>query len=476
MVLLMFALVLGILAYDGLPATVVVSGLSWWIVCLVMIVPKLLLLAAEYGMVAWGLKQFSKMRGNVAVQIVDRSFRLFALFATALYALDLAVGGLTLIRRAMGDLILLDELTFMLPTLCVIVLTWAIYYPIEKRLREAVVISRADAGLPVYPIPSRRGYVISQLRHYGGLILLPLLVLLTWDQIVTRLCSPAWHVVPDWAATPLFMGGALVVFLVAPLIVLAVWRTAPIAPGELRDDLKSLCDRYRIRVRQLLLWRTEGLQINAAVMGIFAPTRFIMLTDALLETVPRREIRAVMAHEIAHIRHHHMFWLLGAAAGCLGLIEMAADWLLTRQPGRLSHIGALSPGHSPLWLSLIVFGVLGGIGWDLFGFIYRRFERQADTFAVQHLASVDQSASHVRPVIGEEHALAMIDALGRIGASHPGGLDRHDWRHGSIRWRQNYLRSLVGQPVDRLAIDRQIRWINAGSVLAILFLALISMA
>ena len=57
--------------------------------------------------------------------------------------------------------------------------------------------------------------------------------------------------------------------------------------------------------------------INGAVMGAITPVRYILLTDALLETLPRERVEAVMAHELAHVRRHHIFWLVMAAAGSM---------------------------------------------------------------------------------------------------------------------------------------------------------------
>jgi hypothetical protein len=37
---------------------------------------------------------------------------------------------------------------------------------------------------------------------------------------------------------------------------------------------------------------------------------------------------------------------------------------------------------------------------------------------------------------------------------------RKSWRHGSIDWRAEYLRNLVGTRVDRCQIDRDVRAIS----------------
>lgn len=463
MALLMFALVIGIFVYDALPPGTAPRGIAWWLILLVMLVPKLLLAAAEWLAVAWGLRQFGQLRGPRAVRAVDHAFSGFLLLTVALYALDLGIGGLTLVRYWLGDLVLADELLFMLPTLALILWTWSTYYPIERRLRQAVVMSRADRGLPVYPIPSRPAYVWGQLRHYAALILLPLLMVYAWQQIVMRLGPGAWAVIPGWLATPLFVAGAIAVFMLVPLLVRLIWDTSPLPAGELRDHLTALCRQYGVRVCQLLLWRTQGLQVNAAVIGLLAPLRFIMLTDALLETVPRPQVEAVMAHEIAHIRGHHMFWMMCSAAGSLGVFELIGSVIFRFHPHWVTGLGYA--GDLP-WPAALVIVAVAAAWWATFGFISRRFERQADTFAVQHFARECHAAD--LGAIDQQAADVMIEALGRTAMSRPGGPDRRNWRHGSVRWRQAYLRQLVGQPIERLSIDHQLGWIKLASVLAVI--------
>ena len=59
-------------------------------------------------------------------------------------------------------------------------------------------------------------------------------------------------------------------------------------------------------------------------------------------------------------------------------------------------------------------------------------------------------------------ALATISRLNGVDPS------RRSWRHGSITWRQSYLHTIVGQPLDKLAIDRQVHWIKIAAAMTIL--------
>jgi Zn-dependent protease with chaperone function len=134
---------------------------------------------------------------------------------------------------------------------------------------------------------------------------------------------------------------------------------------------------------------------------------------------------------------------------------------------------------------------LGTIGcWLLtFGWVSRRFERQADTFAVRHMTQmraaqsaavaagawdagpmggdqaigIDDGPPHHAPRIDDESVAIMTEALGHVALLNHIGLRKRSWRHGSIHHRQTYLRSLAGHRCDRLAIDREVLCIKLAS-------------
>jgi len=369
------------------------------------------------------------------VRRADRVLTLCRLVVLPWFAAQLAAGLLVAFRRAVGDLILVDELLVMLPALGVVAWTWWCYYPIDRRLREAALFGRIDRGEAVYPVWTRTQFMLAQLRHQVLLVLLPLALVLAWVETVKRLPM----VEGDAAQTAATFAGAVVIFVLSPLLIRFVFDTTPLPPGEVRDRLTHLCRVHRVRVRQLLLWRTFGGVINAAVMGVAAPVRYVMLTDALLDAFPREEVEAVMAHELAHARLHHMPWLLGFALVAASVCDLVLAMLLR---------------DTATWsVPLIVAVTLAGLAWvAAFGWASRRIERQADAFAAAHLAREKN-----QPVIDAASAETMIAALQRVADLNHLRPAQRSWRHGSIQSRQHALRRLVGQPLRRHVADRDAR-------------------
>jgi Zn-dependent protease with chaperone function len=449
-----------------------------------MVLPRLCLIGVYALACRWARRGLSRDGAGGRLRKLEKVGAAFRIGGIVLFYLDLHLGLLVLVRGGIGSLtgiahpVLIDELLVILPTLMYWGAGWCVYYPIERRLREATLIRQLDQGLPIEAVWSRPQYVLSQYRYQIALILLPLLAVIAWQETVEMMVL---HDVVSGAAEPWWtIAGCAAIFLVAPLIIRVAWDTIPLPEGEIRAHLLGMCNAYRVRINELLLWRTYGGMINAAVMGFVGPLRFILVTDGLLQQLPRPHVEAVMAHELAHVRKRHMVWLLVSAVSLMGVVEVLGVVFLAMNGVGVSEIeGAFAVTGPDSGIMLAGFGfpaltetdalllltlACAAAAWALgFGWVSRRIERQADSFAVEHLAR-----ERGGDTIAWSDALTMIDALQRVADLNHVRAEKHSWRHGSIRWRQDYLRSLVGRPVGRLGIDRLMRWVNALSLGALL--------
>ncbi|MCI0365916.1 MAG: M48 family metallopeptidase [Phycisphaerales bacterium] len=466
-------------------------GLSEPAIAALAIGPNILILALAGVSIAWRKRQLSRRGGSTGafspladviprVMVgAERDVRIArALILVNHAAAVLVFGWVGAVRALTGDLILIDEVIAILPPLLGLAGTWWIYYPVERRLREAILTRRLDEGLPIYPPPSRLAYVVLQARLQLLLLLTPVLVIVAAAEAIDMLAdlvgsqSSGWASVIDHGGT---LVAAAVVFLLSPYVARLVLDVQPLPTGELREALEEVCRRHRVKVRQLLLWNTHGSMINAAVMGLIGPIRYILITDALIEMLRPDQVRAVMAHEIGHVRRHHMPWLivclmaafLVAAIFVEGPLRAAYwfDWI-----GSQAMFDAVTIAANVAQLA---------VGLTLFGWICRRFERQADTFAVQHLSGLgaapnapasesSQSGSGLVQPITPEAVDSMRGALDAIARLNTVDRRRSSWRHGSIAWRIEYLYSIVGRPVMNLPIDRLIRWIKTAAAVVLI--------
>jgi len=382
----------------------------------------------------------------------------------------LGLGHLRWVREVMGNLVVVDELLALSPLLGLHVGLWWSIYPIERRLREALVLGSLDAGRPIPGLVSRRRFVVSSVRNHLLLAAVPLTLLLGWVELIGWVESerPGWiSLVPAPSVTinAVTFAGIAALFATAPLILRRVWETQRLGPGALREHLLEMCARHGVRVSDVLVWRTDGLSVNAAVMGVLGRIRYILMTDGLLEQLGREEVEAVAAHEIAHARHHHIPWLATGVLGTVLSLTTLGGWVVEWTLGTDALDAA--PGMIAAGAGLVV-GLLG------FGYISRRFEWQADAFAAQHLSGhrVGHRATGSQAVtIHPDAAQSMARALGSVARLNGIPSHRGSWRHGSIAERQRRLADLVGQPADRLAIDHTVVWLKIACLLVAMMAA-----
>lgn len=403
----------------------------------------------------------------------------------------LLVGWPDAVRSVIGDTIMIDELVIISPVLVTWSLGWWSVEPIERRLREASLVRDLDAGKPLYPIVTRWQFVFSNLRYHVFLLLVPMLLLLAWAETVERAAPRMLGSVPSQGggppvldpamapvATIIQLCGVFFLFVLMPIGLRVVWDTVPLGPGQMRASLEGLCRRCRCRVGDLLVWRTHGLMLNGAVIGLFWPLRYILLTDALLDALTPAEVEAVTAHEVGHVRRHHLIWLgvtmlssllLGSVLFSVARLALLLVWPeLAAAPATEALFALLS-----LLFALVVLG-----------YVSRRFEWQADAYAVCAISRRPPPSSPgldgAGPVLHAEPALSRFQASTTITAEAVAALHgalttvarasglpirKFTWRHGSIWMRQQRLVALVNRPVGRLAIDREVRWLKVTIVL-----------
>jgi STE24 endopeptidase len=372
------------------------------------------------------------------------------------------------VQAMVGDVLILDEVITVAPALLAITAAWWIFHPFEHRAREATLLRRLDDGLPVHPAPSRAAWVSMQVRTQMLIILLPLGLLAMTGDLVRLVIDSSDTDVPEWV--PALASAAMVIpiALAAPGFVVRLLGAKPFPEGEIRSTLLLMCEQAKVPVREVLLWPTGGSMINAGVTGFIGPLRWVLLTDGLIDTLRREQVMAVMAHELAHARRHHMPWmavtLIALAMLCA---EIAEPFMIALRNARIDAGGGASTINEQLWwidvggTALVLLGTLVGFGW-----VSRRFERQADAFAAVRM-SVD-AEDRPLPQVSVAGVDAMRSALVAVAGVNGVALSRFTWRHGSIASRRRHLLTLLDRPIDRLPIDRLVRVIEVVSVLVVI--------
>ena len=269
-----------------------------------------------------------------------------------------------------------------------------------------------------------------------GILLAPWLILVLAGGVAMVLFGNR-----PWAdlANGLTTGAVLVLLVVlSPLLLQAIWDTSSLPAGPLRERLEAFCRAQRFRCRDILVWHTHRHMANAGVVGPTPLIRYVMLTDALLHHSPDAEVEAVFAHEVAHVRCRHLpFYVAFGLAFIVFLANLldalaALGWVAPIE-GSLGAVMATEHG-----VAMLAFGAFYWV--VVFGYVSRRMELQADVYAVSAVEAPSAFLS----------ALARLRALSRS----PGGTSL--WRHFSLDQRIALLERLRDDPAATAAFQRSV--------------------
>jgi Zn-dependent protease with chaperone function len=420
-----------------------------------LIVPALMLLLWGVGQLRCMISRRAMERGRGFRPFIaaERTLGLLRLAALAIFAIGVFwLGWLDSVRAIGGDLIVVDELLCVLPFLLLLLGLWWSFHPLDALVREATLIRTLDQGRPLRAPPTRSQFVLGALRHQLLLALVPATLATAWGEsspwLVQRLIT-ALSLGPELRqlAEPIAaLSGLLLILIISPAILRALWDVVRIDGGELADLSHATCRRHNVRVVGPLLWRTNGAVLNAAILGLFWPVRYLLLTDALVEHLSRRQLEGVLAHEVAHVKRAHMAWMAMAVLAVVSLagwVYSLAIWLTIPIDEPVPERVTLLAAAASLAAALLALG-----------HVSRRFEWQADAFAVRHL-SLSEGPDTTAATEGA--ARAMSEALSIVAASN--GMSERTWgfRHGSIADRRRRAEALIGIPLNAFAIDRTVR-------------------
>ncbi len=455
------------------------APLQWGSVAAFLGVYALLLLA----MAGWSRRLARRLRAAGLYGELTRFNRMMGYCRTAIpvwLGVGLyAMGWGDAVRRLLGSLdggsvATPGAIVGTLPALIAWAGLWGVQYPADRAFREQNLLAQLDRDLPVYAPPPFMTYFWANLRLQLLFTVVPVVLLLAAHDVASvAILGPlglsaegdsGWGLVVMLAASG-------VIYLIAPEVLRRILHTQPLGDSPLRRRLEGLCRRHRLKYRDILLWRTHGSLGNAAVMGVVPRFRYILLSDLLIETMTDAQIEAVFAHELGHVVHRHLLWYLLFVAIFLFALAGPGDWL-----GQRLNL----PWLNPTALEIALTAASVGAFLAAFGFVSRRFERQADVFAARTLQAeaglgvldaVDGSgggdaAPTWRPV-GPYGATVFASALARVAAINNIPVAARSWCHGSIRKRMDYLEALGADPAHTPRFDRAMRWLYAALVLAL---------
>ena len=277
-----------------------------------------------------------------------------------------------------------------------------------------------------------RVFVGEQIRNSAVVVVPWLLLTFLYDLLA---------LVPNGGMLDFFNGAwgeltVLLIFLGAlmfwfPQLMVKMMGCRPLPMGKSRELVEDFCRRQGVTFGEICSWPLfEGRVLSAGVVGMAGKYRYLLLTPALLDAASPSELEAVLAHEIGHVKKHHLFLYLLLLMGLGVLIQLGVQPLLYGLLGSPLLLGIFMEfaGNPQSLLSFLadVPVVLLALLYVrfIFGYFMRNFERQADLYSYRAMG-------------GAEPLSTILEKIAWLGGNIR---ERPCWHHFGIGQRVNYLR------------------------------------
>ncbi len=171
----------------------------------------------------------------------------------------------------------------------------------------------------------------------------------------------------------------------APVVIMPLFnKFTPLVDGELKLAITEYANSQQFAMKGVYTMdgSRRSTRLNAFFTG-FGRFRRIVFFDTLIEKLTTSEIVAVLAHEMGHYKHKHLYKMLLASILQTGVMFLLLSLFL----GNRQLFDAFGMQYISIYASLLFFGFLysplSTLLAVLFNFFSRKHEYEADAWAVQ---------------------------------------------------------------------------------------------
>jgi len=191
---------------------------------------------------------------------------------------------------------------------------------------------------------------------------------------------PEYFWITAWGVLSCF--SLFMAFFYSDLIVPLFNKQKPLEAGELRDSIEAFAAKVRFKLKDIYVidGSRRSAHANAYFTG-FGSRKRIVLYDTLMEQLTTEEIVGVLAHEIGHYKHGHIY--KGILSSLLtNLLMFFVFGLFMDSTPIAAAAGCDRPSfHINLMVFALIYSPFSTILAIIDNIISRRHEWQADEFA-----------------------------------------------------------------------------------------------
>ena len=257
----------------------------------------------------------------------------------------------------------------------------------------------------------------------------PLAALVLWLMAVTG----TWWWLWTWG---LWMAFSLLMLVVYPTVIAPLFnKFQPLADESLKERVTALMARCGFAAKGLFVMdgSRRSAHANAYFTG-FGASKRVVFFDTLLEQLSPPEVEAVLAHELGHYKHKHIFKRIAglfafslAGLALLGWLAQQA-WFYTGlgvTPNLPPALGGVVPNHAlALLLFMLVVPVFAFFISPLMAQLSRKHEFEADAYAGTQASAQDLANALVKLYKDNASTLTPDPLYVRFYYSHPPASER----------------------------------------------------
>lgn len=384
-------------------------------------------------------------------------FRWFALPITIMCLYGFSLSAYMRIQPVLESSMVLQAIVLLMPGMSLLVSTWSAEYYF------AAAIGTQSSSLTSYVRAMGR-----MMRSGPAWLIVPTLAvmgmgdLVGWINLHFETTENGYgETLAKWLPLAVVVGVAMVACLF-PWVVRFLAKTEPIeseVAGETNAWIRGCgMSTHWLLGMQIARWDTGGRMLNAMVAGIVRPGRLLLMSDRLLDELPRGHRLMVVMHELAHVKRWHV---------PLRMLAIIPAWIVSNYAGTLlieyewfdETIGASIGAILGLATTVVSLGMVSH-------FCELDADATACRLAVRACKSSWQLNLH-SPTLGEIHysnlsgdrpelteamaAEMLADALTYVTADHPASR-KVSWMHPSLATRVNRLRR-ISHPLPDQAVE-----------------------
>lgn len=362
------------------------------------------------------------------------TFRWFALPITIICHYGFSLSAYMRVQPVLESSMFLQAVVLLTPGMTLLAATWSAEYYF------ATTIGTHSKGISNYFASIGRMF-----RSGPAWLIAPTLVVMAVGDLFqlngTEMAEPSSLIDSEggiWLA--LLIGlAAIAVATLVPYLVRWMVKKQPMDPSQIIETQAWLrrcgISTHRFLGMQIARWDTGGRMLNAMVAGFIRPGRLLLMSDRLLDELPRGQRLMVVMHELAHVKRWHVPLRMAAILPAWFVSSLGSEWLI--QTGWFDEtIGGAIGAAFGLVTTVVSLGMASHF-----------CELDADATACR-LAMRACQRSNERdsdPEIEMTEAMAaelMADALVRVTADHPSSR-KMSWLHPSLATRVGRLRRIA---------------------------------